>query len=609
MRVLTSTLPRVRRLFQGDVGFTLGLFLSLTALEYLGRRRAGSDVHDLLGMAMLAAVVAAVVFRHRQRPLGWLTSSMTGARRLGDWFADRFFRFELGLDLRGEPDLPRRLPRGTFSGFALTIAWAAIALAIWYAFPAGWRTLGTGGFYLGYLVLLSAIWSALLIAILIGVVGPLYELHQYLSSDRHGPKRGEWLWGMLYLVLVFTAVWRVSVWPVLAFCLVSAIVFALFMAFLPRLGHEQFIWRAGPDRPVFAVSTRRLIMGMCVTIILIQMALIVTGTGSTLIGNRLASEAMPVTVMLGSLAAWLTPGAILAGIAELFAWWWSNPARQRPPIVHVLGGHLVPPNRTIIREAALHKGWRVRWDEPEPGSPEVAVRLVEPYRSEATEFDPRWPLAVSVDDLKQGEVFERVERRQEIQWRRNLTRGLERLFKSISGQPKKDGSGSWIGPHLWFMTGVVRDDTDPQDERDDAPMLAKVVGPTYDRVFHRGTRSYCYRLMRKLSVDLIFVEDGISYRRFQRVLRVMFEIVDRFGNDPERCRAREVHFNGLPKMKVMIHDFTVDRPFQSEGYPEPKFEDLGRARILHVFRDRGGEEEFIEPPGDFSRSPAPVLVG
>lgn len=599
----------MHRLIQGDLGFTLGLLVALTALEYLGRRRAGNDLHDLLGLAMLSGVIVAVVMRHRHRPLGWLTSSIAGARRFGEWIADRFFRFELGLDLRGEPDLPRRLPRGTFSSFALTVAWAGLALAAWYGLPAGWRSLGTDGFYIGYLVLLSVIWSVLLIAILIGVVGPLYELHQYLGSDRNGSKRGEWLWGMIYLALVFTAVWRVSVWPVLAFCGISAVIFALLMAFLPKLGQEQFLWRAGPEKPVFAVSTRRLVMGVCLTLVLIQAALIVTGTGSTLVGNPLAGEAMPVTLMLGSLAAWLTPGAIVAGVAELIAWWRSNPARQRQPIVRVLGGHLVPPNRSLIREAAKQKGWRVRWDQPRPGSPEVAVEVVEPERSAATEFDPRWPLAVSVADLQQGDVFERVERRQEIQWRRNLTRGLERLFKSIAAQPKKDGSGSWLGPHLWFMTGIVRDDTETNDERDDAPMLAKVVGPPYERVFHHATRQYCYRLMRALNVDLIFIEDGISYRRFQRVLRVMFEVYDRYRADAERCRAREVHFSGLPKVKVMIHDFSVDKPFRNEGYPEPKFEDLGRARILHVFRDRGGEEEFVEPPGDFSRSPAPMLVG
>ena len=42
-------------------------------------------------------------------------------------------------------------------------------------------------------------------------------------------------------------------------------------------------------------------------------------------------------------------------------------------------------------------------------------------------------------------------------------------------------------------------------------------------------------------------------------------------------------------------------------YPEPKFDDLSRVRVLHVFRDRGGHEERVEPPYDFSWTPAPAL--
>ena len=49
-------------------------------------------------------------------------------------------------------------------------------------------------------------------------------------------------------------------------------------------------------------------------------------------------------------------------------------------------------------------------------------------------------------------------------------------------------------------------------------------------------------------------------------------------------------------------------PFRSENYPEPRFEDLGRARILHVFRDRGEHEELIENPFDFSSSPVPLFA-
>jgi hypothetical protein len=104
---------------------------------------------------------------------------------------------------------------------------------------------------------------------------------------------------------------------------------------------------------------------------------------------------------------------------------------------------------------------------------------------------------------------------------------------------------------------------------------------------------------------MIFVEDGVSYRKVEKVLRVLTELYDVHGG---RRRAEELHFRGLPKVRVMIHEYEPGNPFQSEVYPEPKFDDLSRVRVLHVFRDRGGHEERVEPPFDFSWTPAPAGV-
>jgi hypothetical protein len=106
-----------------------------------------------------------------------------------------------------------------------------------------------------------------------------------------------------------------------------------------------------------------------------------------------------------------------------------------------------------------------------------------------------------------------------------------------------------------------------------------------------------------LHVDLIFVEDGVRYRRFVKVLRRMFDLYDKHG---DRRRAEDAHFTGLPGTKVIIHDFQLDDPFKSDSYPEPKYDYLGRARILHVFRDRHEDEELVEPPFDFTQTPTPL---
>jgi hypothetical protein len=202
-------------------------------------------------------------------------------------------------------------------------------------------------------------------------------------------------------------------------------------------------------------------------------------------------------------------------------------------------------------------------------------------------------------------VRERLERRDEIQKRRLLLKGFQKLMKHAKDRDFTGGSGFWLAPHLWLLSGMTRDDIDESDNGEEPNFLMRSVGPPYSQVFSRPVRNYLYRLLRALEVDLIFVEDGINHRKLGKVMRVLFEVFDKFAG---KRRAEEIQFQGLPKVKVLIHDFQLDQPFESSTYPEPRFEDLGRARILHIFRDRGDQEELIEPPFDSSRSPAPLWM-
>ena len=74
---------------------------------------------------------------------------------------------------------------------------------------------------------------------------------------------------------------------------------------------------------------------------------------------------------------------------------------------------------------------------------------------------PRWPLKVCVADLEAGEIRERLGRRDEIQVRRQLFRGLQRLFKMrVAPSRGRGGGGFWLAPHWWFVDGVGREDAD-----------------------------------------------------------------------------------------------------------------------------------------------------
>ena len=105
--------------------------------------------------------------------------------------------------------------------------------------------------------------------------------------------------------------------------------------------------------------------------------------------------------------------------------------------------------------------------------------------------------------------------------------------------------------------------------------------------------------------NVIFVEDGVKFRNMKRVFKKLFEFFDKSRGQK---RMEEIHFLGLPKVRAMIHDLELDMPFESNRYPEPKYELIGRARVLHIFRDRGDQEDLIQVPWDFSWLPAPMKL-
>jgi hypothetical protein len=285
---------------------------------------------------------------------------------------------------------------------------------------------------------------------------------------------------------------------------------------------------------------------------------------------------------------------------------WNDPARPARPVIHITGD-ISRDHQRQLRRLFVRRGWEVRLLPQPIASGDVGIEMVPAERSEATEFDPRWPLRVSQADLEEGSVFERLLRRDELQHRRKIVKGLKKLLKQAMGHPYVGGTGFWLAPHLWFVPGMARDEVpEEHDDHTEGAFLTQTIGTPYHRLFSRATRHHLYRMLRALQVDLIFIEDSVTPRKLTRVLRTMFEVYDRTRGER---RVEDIHFRGLTGLRVMLHEFELDEPFRSEVYPEPRFDDFSRARILHIFRDRGGQEDYVEPPFDFSHSPAPLLLG
>jgi hypothetical protein len=464
--------------------------------------------------------------------------------------------------------------------------------------PDGWRVVCVRTSYVLYLAALLVLWSALLACTFVGVFVPVAVIDRLLKgwvgeTDRRGAELAAVVG---YAVLVSAVAWVVPPTAVLVVCLVVAA--GAWLAYLPRgADGPAILWRAGVGQPVYAVPLPRVLAAVAALAALLLFDVLLTACGGRLSGHPTGDEAMPVTTLLGAVAAWVIPMLLAVALFRLWTARQTDPARRSRPVAHVSGGD-TPSRRRAVRSIAAW-GWTVQAAPTLRDAGTVGVELVEPEKSDAAEFDPRWPLRVSEADLTAGEVRPRLDRRDEIQLRRQFFRGLSKLFKRASSFKGPGGGGYWLAPHWWFVEGMGREDGDGADE-DAAPPL---VGPPYHRVLPTRSRQHAHRILRATQVDMIFVEDGVSFKKVEKVLRVLLELYDVHGG---ARKADESHFRGLPKVRVMIHDYEPGNPFRSDVYPEPKFDDLSRVRVLHVFRDRGGHEERVEPPFDFSWTPAPA---
>lgn len=596
---LTFTLPTAQRLVPTGQGMVTLTFAALIVVLELTGRVAVSDLHDGLAAMVLASGVALIVARHRRQPLPWVSWLTERAGRFAGHLDH--VRYDHGIDLRGSPPLPRKLPPVVWWAVGVLVAWAGAAALAWAVFPGGWREVGTRTSYVAYLVALLVVWSGLLVCTFAGVYVPVLLFDRRLretvrSVDRKGV---ELALVAGYMMSVAAVAWLIPTAVVLGLCLTAALL-AGWSASRASLDDPAVVWRAGPENPIFAVPFRRIVAGGLGLIAVLVFDLLLTACGGRLLTPPDPTDAMPVTALLGTTAAWMVPGLLVVAGMRLWSARRTDPARRTPPTVHLHGGSA--DERKRAAEAVRGWGWAVR-QTPEPAQPgDVRLQLVPPAQSEATEFEPRWPLRVSADDLVAGAVRERLERRDEIQIRRHAFRSLSSLFKRAAADRGPKGGGYWFAPHWWFITGLDRED--PHAGRSDQPVPPRPVGPPYQRLLGPRGRQHFHRVLRAVEVDMIFVEDGVGYRTFQKVLRALFELYDVHGG---QRKAEDHYFRGIPKVRVMVHDYAPGKPFRAAEYREPKFDDLSRARVLHVFRDSGGQEAPSETPFDFSWEPSPAL--
>jgi hypothetical protein len=175
--------------------------------------------------------------------------------------------------------------------------------------------------------------------------------------------------------------------------------------------------------------------------------------------------------------------------------------------------------------------------------------------------------------------------------RRSFYRGLERLLKICHASTFRNGSGFIMVPHCYFVEGLHRDDQNEHIDED------RIIGPDFQTLWGIRVRRFLFDVLEAMDLDIIYFEDKIRFPQLREVFEVIFELYHSRGS---HFRIEEYHFIGLTGMRTIVETIRPDLPREKNAqYPETHFSNLSMARILVVFKDRGGDRDPtpVQTPG------------
>lgn len=612
MKTLPRLLPAVRALSPADLGSLALWAVTLAALELWGGE-AQTDVGDTLGVLTLASLVSLTSLGYRTGRLRWIAFVPRAGRRL----RSRWRRMvpDIGIDLRREPPIPPGTPP-----LARGLLWAALlttvaVLPFQAELPHALRDTLVPISYVGYLALLATLWAALATGGLFSLLLGLFWIHDRFVEHRSRSKRTGRLQGRnleplahsSVVVAIAAGVLFAPGWlaPVIAMTLGGLTLFVHVPSVDPPL---VLLWRSRGRSQVRSIGWRASMTAQILFSLSLVLLLTLVSGGGRLFLDAAGSTggSLRLTPVLGDMFSW----AACAGLGVLFAQAIRanraarafGRAASSPPCLRI-GQGPDGAEREGLRARLAASGWSVSFED-EPAVPEaLRVTLVPEEPDPFDAFFVKGPRQVTEAALLDPARRAQWERAQELQLRRRLTKGIRAALNQARRRQFSRGHGFWIAPQYWFVTGLSRDQVEEGPTAGGDYLFEQILGSPWEHLIPWASRSWFHRICRNLEVDLIFLEDGLDWRRFRRVLDVMFEVHDVHGG---RERLEERHLGGITGVRAVLHELELGQPFHKKGYPEPDYEDLARARVLQVFRDRGGEDETVETPSGVEGQP--VLV-
>jgi len=615
LKTRPNLLQRLRDLRTRE-GVSLVLWLAFAVLLETFGPKLGPDT-GLVAAIGCALLLARTTARwNRRSPLLWLASLRQFFARLVPGRAP--WKLELGLDLRGTPPVPRGWPPillwPLVGGSAALVALAPFA----GHFPGALLGLAKVSFVL-YAVAASALLVCLLGAGALFALLALFTLRERVQ--RRPPHAALVVAALVFALATPLATffqgpqWLPLIGPLLALGMAALGLFAR------DDGDVALLWRRRGSASLRSLPALSFTGGQLALAALAALLLDVLASGARIahtggaLGLGSGEPGLVVLPLVGFVFSWCAGFGLLA-LALVFARWLlarraARLARVARVALYVRGVRGRDERRAVRRSLSL-LGLDARF-APRPRRPhEVPAQFVD--RPAETAWDPflaedvEQPLALELADLEGPHTAQRAARRDLRQDRLRLFAGLAQLLRAARRHDRalgnQRGEGFWLGPQHWFLLGLGRD-RQADEEALREGLFEPRAGSAYADVLDWRARAHLLEVCRDVEVDLVFLQDGVSFGGLRRVLETLFEVHDIFGGTR---RVEERDFVGLVGLRIVLHDFELGRRLLKTGYPEPDYDDLARARILHVFKDKGGGNERADTPLDLEDLPMPLVL-
>lgn len=575
---LTGFLQRTgARLAQRD-SIYVGIWLTvILATEIAGRGTTDSDAQDLLGVALWGALIAVTLLDHARKPLRLVSKTVAFVKRCARRVPLR--GYSMGLDLRGAPPLPTSMPRASEAGLWVAVTLCSIAWLVRDWLPESLREVLLGLSPTVWFLTLGVLWAVTVFACV-----TLFQASLVLLSELTGAspglhaRRSSALLAMLTL-LVLALVFPMKLGLVLSGVSALALLVASAWPNNPRMS-LVFVDHSQRDE-LSVLQWTQFLGARTLSGSLGIAALLLVLLGDPMHFHALDTS-MPLTQILGVCLVWILTGAtvsmalhVIKEIVEARREDSSGPDRPRLFLEHVAES-----DRAATREALQSLGFESEFEARNACATDVRAT----WPSSALGAEPPGPFALTQKHLADEGFLERLRVRHATLCRRQLRKGLKEVFAGIDPDPSDSGAGYWLAPHLWFFEGLRRD-SEEAGGRFQKPHFRDVLEPS--------TRRHLHHVLKSLEVDLLFVEDGIDYAKFEPVLQRLFRVYDA---PAVTGRLEEFQLSGVSGVRVVLHDHDFDTPLRSGNHTRPDYRYLGRARILHVFRDRGGDSDSPVTP-------------